>query len=227
MTVDFATYCHPKDIDRLHENFNDHLLSHKYDFDNVHVIYQRVFPNRCELVDGVKIHYILEEDYSKILTSNGINPDNKEADDYTHGWNGPHYWKHHNVNHLEALRHSEADYIVLSDADCHIKRQPLNKTWIEMGIELLQKHDHLLIISPGDGTREQQTQNMSQQLFLCERKRLRNIDFDLPFTGFKEGGPMAEYYFMLEGRIGRYMEANGLYRHILGERWRYWHKQWH
>ena len=82
------------------------------------------------------------------------------------------------------------------------------------------------MVSPSDGGAERQTLIMSQQLFVCDRKRLQSINFDLPFTGFKDGGPFAEFYFMLEGKIARYMEQNGLYRFVMDPRYRYWHAQY-
>lgn len=222
MIIDFATYCCHKDVDKLIKDFDEHLGSHNYNFNSVHVIYQRIPVKGFKM--GIITHYIDESEYDDILRENGINPHNDEADEYTHGWTGAHYWKHHCVNQLTALKVSHADYIVLSDADCHM----VNKTnWIEKGIDILRNNPDILVVSPSDGSDESKTQNMSQQLFLCERQRLALIDFDLPFEGFRDGGPMQEYYFMLEGRIGRYMEKNGLYRHILPINYRYWHKQWH
>lgn len=223
MTVDFATYCCEKDKHKLNKVFGDHVRSHQYNFDTIHLIYQRCVP--VEVNQGIGEYLIRRNQYDYILETNGINPDNKEADDYTHGWDAAHYWKHHCVNQLVALNQSTADYIVLADADCHIKYQ--RSSWVEEGIKLLKRDPSILVVSPSDGTeRAHKTQNMSQQVFLCERQRMLNIDFDLPFEGFREGGPMQEYYFMLEGRIGRYMEKNNLYRYMLSSDFRYWHAQW-
>jgi hypothetical protein len=73
------------------------------------------------------------------------------------------------------------------------------------------------------------TQNVSQQMFLCNRAKLVGIDFDVPwnweFTA--PGGPMQEYYYMLEGRMWRYMHHNNMWRAILPKKWRYWHDAWH
>ena len=234
MTVDFATYCCPKDWQKLHANFVNHLESHNYDFHEIHIVNQRI-PNNVSPTQfdeyRVNNHFIKTIDYHTILTINGINSKNEDAEKYTHGWGHSHYWKHHCVNHLIALNESTADYIVLSDADCHMSDSQGNLTkntnWIKQGIEILKNDVNVLIVSPSDGSKAHSTQTMSQQLFLCERERLLNIDFDLPFEGFKEGGPMQEYYFMLEGRIGRYMEKNNLFRHMLGADCRYWHLQWH
>ena len=237
MTVDFVTYCCPKDIDKLHENIVDHVNSHGYDFDNKFIVYQRCFPSDeahgfsaklaslKESISNLKTVSILDGMYNDILTRNGINPNNAEADDLTHGWGHSHYWRHHCVNHLVALEQSEADYIVMADADCHIKSQP--DSWVLKAIDVLKRNPEALIVSPSDGSTQKKTQTMSQQLFLVDRKRLQEIDFDLPFEGFKEGGPMQEYYFMLEGRIGRYMEKNNLWRYLLDSSYRYWHKAWH
>jgi cellulose synthase/poly-beta-1,6-N-acetylglucosamine synthase-like glycosyltransferase len=239
MKVDLATFCCSKDVDRLHEAFKENVASHNYPFNNVHLVYQRcvpgpevhgVYPKLTELslqiqglADKFVPHNIFESEYDDILTRNGINPDNKEADDYTHGWKHSHYWRHHCVNHLVAMEKSDADYIVLADADCHM----VNKNdWIQKAIQVLGRDPSVLVVSAGDGGVVGKTQTMSQQLFICERDRLKAINFDLPFKGFRNGGPMQEYYFMLEGRIGRYMEKNGLYRYILGAEHRYWHHQW-
>ena len=220
--VDFCTYCCEKDREKLQEHFESHVNSHHYNFDNKYVIHQR-----CDFIkvnaERVRIN---EGDYEEILSNQGINPDNEQADKYTHGWTGPHYWKHHTVNHLMALHSSTANYIVLSDSDCYIKTQPVNQSWIKKGIDKLKSDKSILVVSPSDGGQERKTQTMSQQLFLCDRNRLLDIDFDLPFEGFKDGGPFQEYYFMLEGRIGRYMEKHNLFRYILDQRYRYWHSQW-
>jgi len=224
LKVDFATYCCEKDIDKLYDNLSDHLDSHNYNFDSVHIIHQRVLPKGL-LKAEYKSHYIRKERYDDILKSYNINPINKEADEYTHGWDHSHYWRHHCVNHLVALRQSSADYIVLSDADCHMVNNKTN--WIKEGIEILKGDINVLVVSPNDGSKGGYTQTMSQQVFLCERARLAAIDFDLPFEGFREGGPMQEYYFMLEGRIGRYMEKNHFFRCVMNKHFRYWHKQWH
>lgn len=220
MTVDFATYCCYKDKDKLMPVLVDHVKSHSYDFDSVNVIFQRT----NIILGEYNSYHIDNRDYNSILLSNGINPYNKEADEYTHGYNAAHYWKHHCVNHLKALNESTADYIVLADADCYMKT---NTNWVEKGIQLLKSNPKYLVISPSDGTKvAHETNIMSQQLFLCERKRMLGIDFDLPFTGFKEGGPFAEFYFLLEGRISRYMEKHGLTRFMLSDEHRYWHDQW-
>jgi hypothetical protein len=221
MTVDFFSYCCHKDKDKLLPALDDHVKSHGYNFNSVNVVFQRT-----EIVEGnYNSHYIAESEYNKILSANGIDPDNAEADDYTHGWSAAHYWKHHCVNHLKALNESKADYIVLADADCYIKNQ--RHSWIDEGIKILRNDKSVLVVSPSDGTpKSHKTQNMSQQMFLCDRQRLLSIDFDLPFEGFKDGGPMQEYYFMLEGRIGRYMEKKNLFRFMLNSEFRYWHSQW-
>jgi hypothetical protein len=225
MTVDFATYCCDKDRDKLYDNHGHHYQSHNYPFDNSFIVFQRTAPFDEEFMNGHIPLPIRRSDYPLILQENSIDPYNSEADDYTHGWKAAHYWMHHCVNQLEALNESEADYIVLADADCYIKNQ--RSSWVTEGIKILQENESILVVSPSDGTQiAHQTQNMSQQVMLVDRKRLLGINFDLPFEGFRDGGPMQEYYFMLEGRIGRYMEKNNLYRYMLSSDFRYWHNQW-
>jgi len=220
MTVDFFTFCCPKDKDKLMPVLYDHVKSHGYDFDFVNVIFQRT-----DVIWGdYNSYHIAKDDYDDILLNNGISPNNEEAEEYTHGWGAAHYYKHHLVNHLKALNENTADYIVFSDSDCYMIT---NTNWVEKGIQLLKDNPKYLVISPSDGTKvAHETNIMSQQLFLCERQRMLDIDFDLPFTGFWDGSPMQEYHFMLEGRIGRYMYKNGLKRFMLGDDNRYFHDQW-
>jgi hypothetical protein len=52
------------------------------------------------------------------------------------------------------------------------------------------------------------------------------VDFNIPWNWevLAPGGPMQEYYYMLEGRIWRYLHKNQLWRCILpDEIARYWH----
>ncbi|HUW08952.1 MAG TPA: hypothetical protein VM537_04440, partial [Anaerolineae bacterium] len=70
------------------------------------------------------------------------------------------------------------------------------------------------------------TRNVSQQLFLCRAKEFKSqVNLDVPWNGEFDapGGPLQEWYAMLEGRMGRYMETSGQWRAILPDAWRYWH----
>lgn len=219
MTVDFAIYCYEGDKERLFDEFQRIYLSHGYDFNKIHIIHQRTKP-----LEGwgksVNLVEIKEEEYDDILRRYNINPDDQEAEHYTHGWSSAHYYKHHLVNHLTALEQSIADYIVLSDSDCWMTS---NNGWVNKAIEFLKSDRSILVVSPNDGSKDNKIQRMSQQLFLCERERLKNIDWSIPFEGFPPNGPMPEYWWMCEGRIGKYMEKNNLYRKILESDNRYWH----
>ena len=145
MTVDFATFCCAKDRDKLYESLHLHIDSHSYAFNDVHVIHQMVKVGDLPLTENMQFYQIKEEDIDVILEENGINPNNAEADKYTHGKGAAHYWKAHCVNHLKALSESTADYIVLSDADCHMT----SKTdWINEGIVRLRANPLTLVVSP-------------------------------------------------------------------------------
>jgi hypothetical protein len=177
------------------------------------------------------------EDYPDILTKYKIPEDDPIADEMTHGSTAPHYWRWHCINHLIGLDVSRAIYVVFSDADCRIKESPPGRSWVDEGIKLLEKYNDILIVSPSDGGHMAEkrigsvrlTQNVSQQVFLCNRIRLNRIDFAIPWNWeyTAPGGPFQEYYYMLEGRMWRYMHKHGLYRAILPKQWRYWHDQWH
>lgn len=237
-SVDFCTFCHPGDINRLYAG--DWLInmvdSHSYYFDSARLIKQR-----CKdiPIHDIDIEFQLEitesEDHPNILSEFGLPEYDEKAEHYTHGPNAPHYWKWHVINHLIGLKVSTADYIVFSDSDCTIRSQDPDKNWIKTGINLLKSYPEVLIVGPGDGATMFEallsggyrlTQNVSQQVFLCERERLANIDFNIPWNWefLAPGGPFQEYYYLMEGRIWRYMHKHNLWRCILpDEIARYWH----
>lgn len=249
MTVDLITFCHPKHIHKLHaEDFLRNMVaSHKHLFDSIIVVHQR-----CQDIEYTPFDFpariVESENYPDIWQEFGFTNErrNKQADAFTHGPDAPHYWRWHVLNHLIGLKESEADYIVFSDCDCDIKESP-NLSWIEIGMQILQNFPDVLIVSPGDGGEMAEkhislvdnvddfgrvvvrlTQNVSQQMFLCERRRFLEMDFDLPWDWeyIAPGGPFQEYYYLFEGRMWRWMHKHDLWRAILPDSWRYWHWQW-
>lgn len=236
--VDLITFCCPKDIHRLHERgaLENLVYSHQYPFQSVVVVHQR-----CRGIErqpfGLSTHIVESEDYPDILSDFNLPEDDPKADDYTHGPAAPHYWKWHVINHLIGLTVSMADYIVFSDCDCTIKETDPIRSWVEEGVDILKRYPEVLIVSPSDGgfmaeariPEARLTQNVSQQLFLCERQRLNDIDWNIPWDWevIAPGGPMQEYYYMGEGRMWRFMHKHNLWRAILPDKWRYWHWQWH
>jgi hypothetical protein len=105
-------------------------------------------------------------------------------------------------------------------------RQPEHTSWIERGIEILQAMPEIFIISPNDGEPERKTQRMSQQMFLARVNEFRHADFNQPgWDGNVNipGGPMPEYWAMLEGRMELHCRATGQYRYVLGSEYRYYH----
>lgn len=235
-TVDLITFCCPKDIARLHAVGELEALhgSHHYTFDEFILVYQR-----CEGFPTPHLSWVTQvksEDHPDILREFRFGEDQSAADTYTHGEKAAHYWKWHVINHLIGLKVSTADYIVFSDCDCRMINQP-DMSWVKQGIHYLETYPQILIVSPSDGGSMAErllpggvrlTQNVSQQMFLCRRDQMKNIDFDLPWNWefLAPGGPMQEYYYMLEGRIWRYMAHHNMWRAILPEKWRYWHFQW-
>jgi hypothetical protein len=243
--ADFVTFCHWRDYERLAApgELKHRVSSHKYPFKDVIVVKQRLrdvpearnvrFPDATVVLES--------EDYPDILKEYGLPEEDAQADEKTHGPSAPHYWKWHCINHLIGLRVATAEYVVFSDSDCRIQASPPSMSWVEAGMRVLSQQREVLIVAPSDGGNMAErrckvgniplrlTQNVSQQMFMCERERLKGIDFNIPwnweFTA--PGGPFQEYYYMLEGRIWRYMHHNGLYRALLPDQWRYWHDAWH
>jgi hypothetical protein len=233
-TVSYATFCCPKDIDRLIPKFAEHAKSHGYNFDKYFLILQRCdLPDKAgwgmivPSVEKTEIAKIRDEDYPAILHAFGIRYPDPVLDELTHGWGAPHFWAHHMVNHLRTLQMATTDYIVFADADCYMKDQPEGKSWVTRGVELLESDPSIFVISPNDGSTERRESIMSQQMFLVNRRRMTEMEF-IPWEGkFIEGGPFQEFYGLLEGWIYRHMEKNNLCRYVLGPEYRYWHKEWH
>jgi hypothetical protein len=228
-TVTFATFCHPPHLERLHKPgvLADILMSHRQHFDQVIVVHQRCHGLPYEPIGMPFVSVYESEDYHPgILSKFGIPEEDPIADELTHGPNAAHYWKWHVINHLIALTEATSEYIVFSDCDCRIVAAPLEPpSWVQVGINWLREDPSVFCVCPSEGSGPRKTQNMSQQLFLVETARMRREPLNLPWNGQFDapGGPMQEYYFMLEGRIGRMLTTRGLYRHILNNRYRYWH----
>ena len=214
------------------------ISCHAHDFDEILIIHQRCEGLFFTLPDNEKIRVldIREWQYPNTLSAVGIPHKDPVLSELTHGWDAPHYYEHHCVNHIVEIMASESDYIAFTDADCRIINQP--DSWVAKGIEILEKYPEAFIVAPSDGGHEfdfigdgcRFTQTVSQQIFMGRTHQLKQLDFtNLQWDGKFDApyGPMAEFYGMFEGWMWRYMRHNNLYRAILPEEWRYWHGQWH
>jgi hypothetical protein len=228
MKVDFATFCHAGDAHRLHKlgQLKKQVESNNYQFNKVYVIHQRCdpfdykFPLFWDFLN-MPVEVIVIRDFDEILKTFAINLTGQ----YTSATDKAHHWKVHTVNHLAAIQRTDADYIVFADNDCWMVRQPTGQSWIDRGIELLRRHD-CFIVSPNDGEPERKTQRMSQQMFMTRVNKFRHADFNQPgWDGnvHVQGGPMPEYWAMLEGRMELYCRMAGMWRYVLGPEYRYWH----
>ncbi len=243
-TVTLATHCHSRDLPRLHAPgvLEELIDCHGYKFDKVVVVHQRCdeykLPNFLFGVNAYvhKVIDIKEEDYPVILGKFGIPHLDPILSELTHGWNAPHYYEHHCVNHCCEILSAESDYIVFTDADCRIINQP--DSWVSKGIEILEKYPEAFIVAPSDGGQEfnfvadgcRFTQTVSQQIFMGRTQQLKQLDFtNLQWDGKFDApyGPFQEFYGLFEGWMWRYMRANNLYRAVLPEAYRYWHGEWH
>jgi hypothetical protein len=249
-TVDFMTCCYWKDSPKIHADgiLKKIVDGHNYPFNKVILIHQK-----CKEVQGLReitevpnleIHDT--SDHPNILTEFKIPEHDADADLWTHGPQSPHYWKHHVINHLTAMKVTKADYIVCSDSDITVIKND-SPGWINKGLEILQKYREVFMVSCDEGGKEADrripegrlVRTVSQQLFLVDVKRFREANLAVPYdaTALYEDpkkrtsnklapyGPMQEFYFMLEGRIWRWIDSQGLYRCMLPANWRYWHWQ--
>ena len=220
-TVTFSTHCHAGDREALYANLNKLVQSHEHAFNEIQVIHQRCEIDTKNMGAGISYIQVSESDYDQYLKLFGIPEEDARADELTHGPGSPHYWKNHCVNHLAGAEHAKSDYIVFSDSDCVIIRNEA-PGWIDMAIKYMEENPDCFAVSPSDGAPGRQW-IMSQQLFIVNRKRFMAMDFNCWDGCPIDGGPMIEYYFMLEGRISMYMLKHGFYRWVLPDNWRYYH----
>jgi len=238
--VDFFTFCYPGDIIRLSQpgELESRVLSHGYSFNTVNVIRQRCDHDFDNIVFSSNSFTVTEwrtEDFPNILQDFNLPEVDEQAEEF-YRYDPPynHIWTRHCINHLIGLKISQADYIVFSDCDCRMDHQP--SSWVNVAIDILNRYNDALIVCPSEGGYMEEkrignirfTQNVSQQLFCCERARFKTIDFNVPWNWEVKcpGDPAGVYYWMLEGRIWRYMHKNNLYRAILPIEWRYSHDGW-
>src|SRR3990167_5699404 len=188
MSVALATHCHSRDLPRLHAPgvLEELVNCHNYPFDEVIIVHQRTGDmtfNYPFNIKDVRIIKIEEEDYSGILSRFGMNPDDVGLASITHGWDWQWWWQHHCVNHLTEISESKCDYIVFNDADCRIKSQP--SSWVQKGIDLLNNHPEIFMISPSDGGHDfiykwsdetRLLQMTSQQLFMLRTKDAKTLN---------------------------------------------------
>jgi hypothetical protein len=219
MRVDFATFCHSGDAERLHKpgQLIKQVTSNNYDFNKVLVVHQRCNPADYEPFD-IETQDIVITDLDDVLRRFNINLNGQ----YTSTTDKAHHWKYHVVNHLAAAEISQSEYIVFADADCWIISQP--QSWINLAIRVLSVHPEIFLVSPNDGEPERQTQRMSQQMFMVRTGEFRQADFNQPdWDGNTNipGGPMPEYWGMLEGRMELYCKSVDKYRYVLPPEYRY------
>lgn len=242
-SVTLATHCHSRDLPRLHApGVLEELIScHNYPFEEILVTHQRTGGMPYSLPDDKRIRVldIREEDYPTILGRVGIPHNEPHYSHITHGWTGPHYYEHHNVNHITEIFEATGDYILFSDADCRIISQPAGQSWVSRAVEILEAYPEVLIVAPSDGGHEfnrmlsdgtRLTRTVSQQIFIGQRSRFAQMDFtNLGWDGQFNApyGPFPEFYVLFEGFMWRWMEKYDLYRAVLPEAFRYYHLAWH
>jgi len=225
ITVSFATFCYSGDAHRLHKlgQLKKQVLSNNFSFNEVIVIHQKCNPQDYENPNfedcSFNIKNYIIGDLDDILNSFDIDLEGQ----YKSDTDNHHWWKPHVVNHLAAITKTYADYIVFADNDCWMIQ---NDNWIEHAIGMFQKHPSVFIISPNDGEPERFTRRFSQQMFMVKSEDFRNADFNQPdWDGNVNipGGPMPEYFSMLEGRMQIYADSIDKLRYVCPSRMRYWH----
>jgi len=227
--VDFATFAYSGDVHRLHApgQLKRQVESNNYPFDEIIIIYQL-----CNAYDedfppfpdcNFRLNVYVIDSLDSVLAAFDIDMYKPQ---YVSPTDKVHTWKNHTVNHLAAVMHSSSNYIVFADNDCWMVRQPAGKSWVDKGIEILSANPDVFIVSPNDGEPERKTQVISQQMFMARTNEFREADFNQPgWDGnpHVEGGPLPEYWGMMEGRISIYCKYTNKYRYVLPPEYRYWH----
>ncbi len=235
MKVDFATFCHAGDAHRLHApgQLKRQVESNSYEFNNVFMVYQ-LLPISF---DGYNYKKLREECTFRNLGVTLISDIDNELEyagidihkpQFSSNTDHAHNWKVHVVNHVHFAKCvlTNSDFIVFADNDCWMVEQPASQSWIDRGIKHLNADPSIFIVSPNDGEPERRTNRFSQQMFMVRTKEFRNFDFNQPgWNGDTNipGGPMPEYWGMLEGRMELGCRVTGQHRYVLGSEYRYWH----
>jgi len=97
VTVAFITFCHaPRYAKRLHDPgvLRGMVESHGWQFDDVLVVH-----NQCRAADYLAFDFpcrtvdLPRDEFDPLLRRFGIDPDNRTADEISHGEGAPHWWK--------------------------------------------------------------------------------------------------------------------------------------
>jgi hypothetical protein len=225
MSVTLCLYGYSGDIERLYRNVDAIQRAHNYSFEETLIIHQecKTVPVDFDIPHGA-VRKLYTEDYRGILKDFNIDIEDPKYLKVYDG-NNQHWWfPKHLVSQLIGLSEAKGDYVVFNDSDCIMVRNK-EPGWIDVGIDVLKSDPKCLVVSPCDGA-PGNTQIMSQQFWLCERERVKNIDWNCWNGTYIDGGPMSCYYALAEGRIGMYMYYNDLHRTVLPEDWRYYHNIW-
>lgn len=235
MTVDFITFCCPKDWERLYAGLGDIVRSHKYEFDHIYVLRQHLAPEDIAPIEALEMAEIDEIDVDDDIIGKYISLPDEQAEKFTGPPNRAHYWKNHCMNHLTGMEVSDADYIVFQDADCTIISEK-EVSWVTDAIKVMKKWPQAIMATPNwgsfDGTvfaddKACFVETVSQQIFLIKRSAMLAVDWAIPWDWeyLAPYGPMQEFYYMLEGRLWRWMHKQSMVRAVLRDH-RYWHHQW-
>lgn len=214
-TVDLVTMCCPKDIYHTYAGWDALVGSHKYPFRDVMLIRQR-----CRGIDAgtldPSVRIVESEDYPDIFDDYGIDVDDPDVL-RVEARDNRYFWKYHSMNHFIGLKVSSADYIAFTDCDNLLDGDVEGNSWVDRGMHILQSQPGALMICPNQsGPRQrgdQRVKVISQCMFLCERQRFLNLDYNVPCPS---GVELNNFYLQFEGRLWRYCQKHDVYRVMLG-----------
>ena len=213
MSVDFVTYCCPKDVHRTYAGWDALIGSHKYAFNEIILIRQRCRGIDAGVLDA-SVRVLETDDYPDIRKEFDIDDDDPVANAVAPPDNR-YYWKWHCWNPLIALKESSADYIMFTDCDNLLDGDIEGDSWVDRGLHILQTMPEILMVCPNQWHEQggnDRVKAISQCMYLCERKRFLELDWNTPLP---EGVSPGSYHYSVEGRLWRYTQKHNLYRMML------------
>ena len=213
-TVDLVTYCCPKDIVRAYAGFDTLVQSHQYDFHETIMIRQRCRGWNAGVLDS-SIRIVDTEDYPDIYGEFGIDVDAPEVR-AVEAVGNRYYWKYHCMNQLIGLKVSTAEYVAFTDCDNVLEGDEKDSSWVDRGVSVLQENKEVLVVCPNQWKQQDgdaRVQAMSTCMFLCERQRFLELDYNAPLPA---NVALNNFHLQFEGRLWRYGLNRGVCRVMLG-----------
>jgi len=212
-TIDLVTMCSPKDIHKTYAGWNALIASHQYTFHETILVRQRCRGIEIGLNIDPSVRILESEDYPDIFSEFGIDV-NDPATLAAEAPNNRYFWKYHSMNQFIGLKESNAEYIAFTDCDNQLRGDAHVNSWVERCVHILGNKSDVIMVCPSQsGSRhEERTPAISTCMFLCERQRFLELDYNATCPPDVE---LNNFYLQFEGRVWRYAQAHNVCRVML------------